>query len=330
MFWDELKKLIRENNRRRANGNGPTSYETQARRAEILHQGFRTLWVLGCRLPSPWGFRERHMHKLGRYWESQAYRDIQNRFSTFRTFGNDWLNRPGMIKASELYVDNPESVKRKYVTNVDRSWTGNGVDIETKIAEIACHDYRASVVLELCHVFGMRIAESLKFRPHESAREPDRIHLTRGTKNGRPREVFYDEDPIGALQRAVIQKAMELCAEFESMIPTGVPFVTYRRRMYYILERYGLTKAILGVTTHGLRHEYAVAYFERHTGTQAPVRDVESTVRPGDFAKVRTTLSENLGHSRLSITGAYLGNRTRQGVNKDAPSSNNQNAGEAV
>ena len=142
MFLDELKKLIRENNRRRANGNGPTSYETQARRAEILHQGFRTLWVLGCRLPSPWGFRERHMHKLGRYWESQAYRDIQNRLSTFRTFGNDWLHRPGMIKASELYVDNPESVKWKYVTNIDRTWAGSGVAIETDIAKIASHVLR--------------------------------------------------------------------------------------------------------------------------------------------------------------------------------------------
>jgi integrase len=303
----------------RANGRGRASFETQARRAEIIHQGFRTLWDLGCRLPSPWGFRERHMHKLGRYWESQEYRDIQNRFSTFRTFGNVWLHRPGMIKASETYVDNPESVKRKYVTNINRTWTGNGVDIETKIAEIASHDYRASVVLELCHAFGMRITESLKFRPHESAKEPDRINLIRGTKTGRPREVFYEEDSIGALQRSVIQKAKDLCGENESMIPKEMSFVAYRQRVYYIMRCHGISKASLGVTAHGLRHEYAVAYFERHTGAEAPVRDAESTVRPGDFAEVRTALGENLGHSRISITGAYLGNRLRK---PDEPENN--------
>ena len=61
MFWKELQEIIRRNNGRNARGNHTASLETQAKRASILHQGFRDLWAMGCRLPSPRSFCERHM-----------------------------------------------------------------------------------------------------------------------------------------------------------------------------------------------------------------------------------------------------------------------------
>jgi len=308
-FWSELKQIIRENNNRRANSNGTTSFETQARRAEIIHQGFRTLWELGCRLPSPRGFRERHMHKLGRHWESKGYKDIQTRFSTFRTFGNDWLKRPSMIKASAVYVDNPESVKRKYVSNVDRTWSGNGVDVVQKLEEVTQYDQRVGIVLQLCLVAGLRLAEALKLKPLEETTDTHLL-VVRGAKNGRPRVVTFDQSHVGILQREVIAKAQGLVSHVShSMIPKGQTFVTYRDHIYYICRKFGITKAMLGVTPHGLRHEYAVAYYERHSGEKAPVRGLTPAASAADHSEVRKALSEKLGHSRESIVGCYIGSR---------------------
>ncbi len=306
-FWSELKQIIRENNNRRANSNGPTSFETQARRAEIIHQGFRILWELGCRLPSPWGFRERHMHKLGRYWESKGYKDIQTRFSAFRTFGNDWLKRPSMIKASSVYVDNPESVKRKYVSNVDRTWSGNGVDFVQKIEEVTQYDQRVGVILELCLVMGLRISESTKFRPKESIAD-DHVNILRGAKNGRSRTIQIEDGHVGALQREVLEKAIALVSpRSPSMIPADQTFASYRDHIYYVCRKFGITSSMLGVTPHGLRHEYAVAYFERYSGEKAPVRGPAQAASAADHSDVRKALSENLGHSRESIVGCYIG-----------------------
>jgi len=312
-FWSQLKNIIRENNPRRAYSNRVASYETQARRAEIIHQGFRILWKLGCRLPSPRGFRERHMHKLGRYWEAQGYKDIQTRFSAFRTFGNDWLNRPGMIKASEVYVENPESVKRHYVSNVDRTWTGNGVDVVAKIEEVANHDYRAGVILELCLTLGLRLAEALKLRPRESTMGTQ-LQVVYGTKNGRPRVVPIEAGAVGHLQRVVLQKAQAIVGSVhESMIPRTESYVKYRTHIYYLCRKFGITRNMLGVTAHGLRHEYAVAYFERHTGSQAPVRKPEADNSGELHQAVRRSLSKNLGHSRVSIVSCYLGSPRNRG-----------------
>ena len=53
----------------------------------------------------------------------------------------------------------------------------------------------------------------------------------------------------------------------------------------------------------------ACAWYEKKTGAKAPVKDKNATI-PKDLEDMaRRELAENLGHSRPSITGCYIGSR---------------------
>jgi integrase len=84
------------------------------------------------------------------------------------------------------------------------------------------------------------------------------------------------------------------------------------RRFTYVLERFGITKAQLGVTAHGLRHEFANRRLE-HLGVVSPVRDGAEGQQPGqEEAAAKLIVSEELGHSRLDVTtAAYFGTNRR-------------------
>lgn len=77
------------------------------------------------------------------------------------------------------------------------------------------------------------------------------------------------------------------------------------------MAKLGLTKKALGVTGHGLRHQFANDGFEQATGCKTPVRGG----RPGEVDKAaemvaKAKISEELGHTRASITAAYFGRHT--------------------
>lgn len=76
--------------------------------------------------------------------------------------------------------------------------------------------------------------------------------------------------------------------------------------MYYIARRVGLTKRELGVTWHGLRHEWAIRQLENLAGVKAPVRG-GMAINYRELSDVRRKISEGMGHSRSKITNAYYG-----------------------
>jgi hypothetical protein len=88
-----------------------------------------------------------------------------------------------------------------------------------------------------------------------------------------------------------------------------------RKKYYNTLEAVGLTKAKMGVVSHGLRHEYAANLFEQITGHRPPVEGQE----PSEwFVKNRAMVdhayimvSEALGHWRKDISSSYLGSVAR-------------------
>jgi integrase len=78
------------------------------------------------------------------------------------------------------------------------------------------------------------------------------------------------------------------------------------RHLRYVMERFGVTKRDLGVTPHGLRHQYAADEFRRETGEAPPVEGGRPVRRDRDQA-ARLGVSSRLGHSRIEIANAYLG-----------------------
>lgn len=80
---------------------------------------------------------------------------------------------------------------------------------------------------------------------------------------------------------------------------------------YYQCRKAGITQGKLGVTAHGLRHQYAGRRYAQITGMGAPVAQgaplqVTEDVRTADRI-AREQISRELGHSRPDITHAYTG-----------------------
>ena len=83
------------------------------------------------------------------------------------------------------------------------------------------------------------------------------------------------------------------------------------RRFNYVLSKFGLTHKSLGVTSHGLRHQYLNDLYEKLTGVPSPVRSTNITAEidqlTHDLAQSR--VSQDAGHNRLGISNAYIGAR---------------------
>ena len=85
-----------------------------------------------------------------------------------------------------------------------------------------------------------------------------------------------------------------------------------------ILRRFGITRGELGVTAHGLRHQYANDRYAMLTGAPAPVRGGPAIDPAADDA-ARLAVAQELGHARKEIASAYLGPIPRK---KRAPGAN--------
>jgi integrase len=72
------------------------------------------------------------------------------------------------------------------------------------------------------------------------------------------------------------------------------------------MDLLGVTKAALGITSHGLRHEYASERYETFADAPSPIRGGAGKKVPGDD-RARIQVAQELGHARRSITNAYYG-----------------------
>jgi integrase len=96
-----------------------------------------------------------------------------------------------------------------------------------------------------------------------------------------------------------------------NLVPPGKSVQQAKDRLYYIARRkLGISKADLGVTPHGLRHEFALNLYEAEAGAPAALRGGEAVERTRDLA-ARQEVTNQLGHSRPGITGSYTGPRPK-------------------
>jgi integrase len=337
-WQSELRAIVESSNHMSVNGDRRVGRLTKQSRIQKLYQGFHELIELGYKIQNPRNFNEKHMKVLASYWEEKGLNasTIQNRISVFRTFA-DWIGKEGMIKESEAYVSDPKNVKRSQVAKRDMSWTAAGFDIVAKLQEIEAYSKHAAAQLLMIQAFGLRRMEALSFKPnrnweHVPGTEHGAIRVRNGTKGGRERIIVVSTSAqINALKYA------RAIAGSKSAATIGYPYMTLEqscKHYNYILSKFGLTKKELGVTGHGLRHQYANNRFEELSGMDSPVRaktlpEAKTPEMQGNIQYAKSKVSEELGHSRTSITAAYIGNdrylkKELKALNeKSEPESNN-------
>ncbi|AXK67965.1 phage integrase N-terminal domain-containing protein [Burkholderia sp. IDO3] len=291
------------------------SIKTQEYRATAICKAFVELREGGFALQTPWSLKTKHIEYLVDQWvkAKQSGGTIENKLTYLRALAQ-WLGKANLVGTLGDYVDRREAgLERSYVATEDKSWVANGVDAVAKIAEIAQTCPYTAVQLKVQAAFGLRVEESFMLRPVEAVRDPHMLAVTRGTKGGRPREVPIER------KIAILEEAARLSNGVTgSTIPAGRTLKQWRDWYYYVLGKHGVTKSGIGVTSHGLRHEYLQTLYEQVAEVPAPIKGSSSRPDPAAHDEAKRRVVEAAGHSRVSKANAYLSTFTRQAELKNA------------
>ena len=301
---DELANVhLQKQNRRLGNG-------TVKARAYVCHQFLETVRLAGFAIKNILNIDQRHIASAVASWVEAglAASTIQTRMSILR-----WLaaavGKKGLIMDPSYYGVGETAISRVYVAQNDKSWSAHDVLSAEKVTEAMAIDPWVGHQLDLMRVFGLRINESIMLRPH-IADQGNMLRVEEGTKGGRTRNVPIRSDE----QRRVLDSAKVLASRSSrgSMCPPSLKVAQAKNRIYYVAgKRLGIRKADLGVTPHGLRHEYANDLYEEVSGIPSAVRGGSSILDRAADEKARHQVTQDLGHARLSITAAYTGPRIK-------------------
>jgi len=219
-------------------------------------------------------------------------------------------------------VDDPTRFTRSYAATKDRSWEGNEVEFDSVVEKVGAIDQRVAAQLTLLLAFGLRRKEAIMFMPHvavvrrenvpTSQHPSDRyavfLKVERGTKGGRLRLVAIRNDE----QRSALELALQFAPHSSSHL--GHPGLTLKqslKRFDNVMRKAGVTKKELGVTAHGLRHQFAQEFHVELADVQAPVRGGGECADPAILNAALLEIARQLGHNRTAITCAYLGSPAR-------------------
>lgn len=307
----EINTVLQANRDKGATKDKKVGYETQEKRKTVVLGFFSDLFKLKYKIESVHNLRQKHLVAVFNYLEkmNQSPSTIQNKISIMRLFCN-WIGKNGMVGDSSKYVRNKASVRRSPVVQEDKSWIGNGVSVKDKIAEVAVEDPKIALRLELCLAFGLRVKEAMSLRPAlatEGNFNGAGVHIREGTKGGRSRVVPIENDvQLDVLTRAIA--ASDKTSGF--LVSLGKDEEARLQHFYYVVRKCGLSFADLGVTAHGLRHQYMHDSFKRLLGIEPPVRGGDLSVLDKDELHLASQkLMERAGHSRVTIGSAYYGSR---------------------
>lgn len=309
IFLYNVEQVLYRNNKWHAKRRKPVSEATKSHRFNECRSMANELHTLGFKIMLPTKFRQKHVKALTRYWEGKE--DLQpasviQKVSILRTFLG-WVNKSPVIDnmtPADMFAE-PDKFKRSLVAETDKSWDQNHDPIEI-ITKVTMDDERVGKQLMLSHLFGLRAKETWCFKPHRDYDADGKmIHVRSGSKGGRPRLVAVTT----AKQREFLEELCDFVRERDdSLIPRRTGLSAWRNHYYKIVNRNGINRKN-GLTPHGLRHGYAHNLYQQHAGHPAAVKE---SGKPDDFDKVQARIanllvSEQLGHSRESITSAYTG-----------------------
>ena len=247
--------------------------------------------------------------------EKLAPATIQTYLSFLRGLAQ-WLGKHGLVRQPQHYRLQLDEYQRHEVSERDKSWSAQQIDIDGLIGEICGFDPYVGAAMRLIRAMGLRRKEAIMFRPHTCIvtfeatglplhkRKADLYaRIKGGSKGGRERFIALDStERIAAIEHA----QLVVTTVDGHMGHPSHKLEQALRRFNYVLEKFGVTQKALGVTAHGLRHEVLIEQFEALTGHLAPVRGGgKLPVEVNDPA--RQEVAELAGHSRKRASNAYLG-----------------------
>lgn len=330
-----LGRIVAENNWKHATKDKGVSHRTQEERRNILFRIFKLLRDASFKF-APYKIGGRHIEFLMRYWTAAPKVEeelkkrgsklralqsplmpstIQSMLSTLRTYC-EWINKPGMVRSAEHYVDK-SLVRRNSNTTRDRTWSGANVDPADIVAKVTQADPVVGLQLEVMLAYGLRRKEAVMFCPtracvpayalpddETSTQYLSFLEVKRGTKGGRVRYVALRSET----HKSVYERALKAAPHEGSHI--GYPGKTLKQaldRFSNVLRKYGVTKKQLGVTPHGLRHEFASDLYYELTDALPPVKGRHPHLAREVMEAAYREVAHQLGHGRPQISGAYLG-----------------------
>lgn len=175
-----------------------------------------------------------------------------------------------------------------------------------------------AILIQLQREIGLRCEESAKINAKKAyleATSKGYITVISGTKGGRERVVpITSERQVVALKSAFEHQSAN---DQKSMIPSTLSYKQFKDNSYNEIRR-------LNINFHGERHAYAQNRYLALMDVSCPV--VAGISKPSDHIKfvantlgvpfalakerdyaVRLQIAEELGHSRVGVTRAYLG-----------------------
>jgi integrase len=332
----KLQDKINEHNCQHGSKPKGVSNKTMHERACSLFRSFTLLRRLGYQI-DPANLAGRHIQMLVDYWTGNARiadrcrqrgvamlelphstTYIQLQLSFLRVYADTWIGKPGMVHPLADYVEDPARFKRSYTAKEDRSWEGNAVEFKSIVETVAAIDPRVAAQLALLLAFGLRRKEAVMFMPHSavvpsesvpisqhaSDRDAVFLRVERGTKGGRLRFVAIRNDD----QRKALELAVQFAPRPSSHLGhPGLSLKQSLKRFDNVMQKAGISRKQLGVTAHGLRHQFAQEFHVELTDVQAPVRGGDVCTDPETLKAALLEIARQLGHNRAQIVNAYCG-----------------------
>ena len=285
------------------------SFKTRQERAQFLRRFFRDLKAKAgfSTAPDPRSLRQKHVQAMIKVWQHEglAPATIQTYLSFLRGLAQ-WIGKPGLVRSPAFYGMAQVDFQRHENAQYDHSWLAQGVLASAIIEQVRAFDGYVGASLGLILAFGLRRKESVLCRPYAHVQEHETLGpcLRVTGKGGRVRWIPVDS----AERHQALRLARQMVVHADA--PLGDPAHDLRhnlRRFDYVLKKFGVTHAGLGVTAHGLRHQVLIEHYTALTGVAPPVRTDEAVVDKTVDRAARRTVAELAGHARPRASGAYLG-----------------------
>ena len=288
------------------------SERTVSYRWATLKKMLEYIHAAGYKIEKIQNLRPKHLDAVFAAWERKehSHSTIQTELSVLRYLA-EVINRPDLKQHIDEYAERKIKEHRKALAHYGkprekRAWSIQDERVATALLRIIEKDSLVALQLTLQHAFGLRVRESFRLRPAESYHAGSRLELTRGTKGGRPRTVPVETEE----QRKLLEHALEVAELIGgSMMPREYSETSWRHHYYCVLRDCGFTRQDLGITSHGLRHDYAQRMYKKVSGMEAPVnsgtRYTDGETGQADLV-ARLEVAEALGHGRYDITRHYL------------------------
>lgn len=312
-MWEaEVNKILSVFATKRLNGRVASDL-TQEKTKDVVYASFRKLHALGYKIQNPTNITEKHIKVLVEHWwfvMGKKPKTIRNDLSRLRIFFG-WIGKQGFIRGVTKYLPSvdPKELAVHSSAIRSKSWAENGIDISQKFHEAVSIDLRFGLMIIMMGAFGLRPIEAIKCKPWVADREIS-IRIFPGDGKGtRPRDI-----PIDTLeQRRVLDyvkshvgKTKELGWELTKRGKRATEYYQVKR-FQELMVRIGITKAQANCTAMGLRAQYA-ENTALLMGFIPPTLNGNNLVNAKeDFEVKRMVVSQNLGHSRSGVTGAYYG-----------------------